>query len=295
VHLSVGTFDGVHLGHQALLSRLSKGAHAEGALGAVFTFQNHPRHILTPDGAPGILTPWERKAELLAETGCDIIIGLPFTAEFSQIEAREFIRNVLVARCGARRIFSGSNFRFGHGGEGSPTLLRQQAPVLGYTFEIQEPSLDSGELISSTRIRAELAEGNIREAAKLLGRPPRLTSVVVSGDAQGRKIGFPTANMAPDPMLASPAGGVYAVRAFLADGSRWPAMMNIGVRPTFNGRELRWEVHLIGYSGILNDQQLAVDFIERLRPEQRFAKVAELSAQLARDRDAALAVLESHV
>lgn len=292
VHLAVGTFDGVHQAHAALLGRTIGEARATGALSLVFTFRNHPRSIITPEQAPKILTPWPLKKRLLESLGLDVIVGLEFSREFASIEARDFVTEVLVKRCRARVIHSGWNFRFGRGGYGGPGLLEELSGELHYRYERMEPIKLVGRRISSSRVREEIAAGDVSEAAELLARPHQVSGRVVTGEGIGRTIGFPTANLVIDAEVLLPADGVYAVIAFVGNEPEGrAAMMNIGWRPTVDGRSHRTEVHLIGYSGELNGKVVTVQFMERMRGEERFASVEALGEQLARDRDRALEML----
>lgn len=291
VFLTVGTFDGVHLGHQALIASVQEQARQSDGVAAVFTFQNHPREVVSPGSCPPALTPWPEKARLLEALGVDVLIGLPFTEEFSRTSATAFMEEILLRRCAAAMIASGDNFRFGHHGEGDANLLRAAAAKDRFQFFEAAPVLQKdGHWISSTRIRAALAEGNVEGAAEMLGRPHRVVGSVASGDGLGRTIGFPTANLQFADNYALPADGVYAVRVEHR-GKTWPAMMNIGWRPTVGGRTHRVEVHLLGFDGDLVGETLAVAFIARLRDEQRFPGLDVLKAQLARDRENALARL----
>lgn len=292
VVLTVGTFDGVHRAHQALLAEARTKAQHAGAMVGALTFRNHPRSVIKGGVAPSLLTTWERKRELILEQGVDFLCGLWFDEQFSLMSAEDFVRLVVVERLGARAVVSGPLFRFGNGGAGNPAMLEAMSSDLGYAYRLIEPVTVDGIKVSSTRIREALASGDVALAARLLGRPHRIASDVVTGDRLGRTISFPTANLRIDTSVASPADGVYAVEVQTHDGWRGPGMMNIGVRPTVNGRERRHEVHLIGFSGELEGTTLSVDFVARLREERRFAGLEELKAQLQVDRNAALAAVQ---
>lgn len=292
VHVAVGTFDGVHRAHQLLLGRVAGEAHAHGGLAAVLTFRNHPRSVVSPGGAPPLLTPWPMKRRLLGELPLDLVVGLAFDEAFARIPAESFVRDILLGRLRAATIHSGENFRFGRGALGSPSLLRAMAGEGGYAYHALDPLLVTARPISSTRIREALAHGAVGDAAELLGRPHRIEASVQPGDQLGRTIGFPTANLAVPRDVLLPADGVYAVRAGIDVDPTLPAMMNIGWRPTVAGRDHRVEVHVIGTdTGPLDGRTLSIDFIARLRDEQRFATLDALKAQLAHDREAALAAL----
>lgn len=286
VHVAVGTFDGVHLGHRTLIRTLAREARPRGGKVMVFTFQNHPRSVVAPHSAPPLLSPWAMKKRLLSTLPVDLLVGIAFTPDFAATPAEAFVREVLLERLHATRIVSGRNFRFGSGGAGGPDLLHTLSGELGYEYERIEPMEVDGERISSTRIRGALEHGHVEQAATMLGRPHQLTAAVVSGDGLGRRIGFPTANLRiPDDVLL-PANGVYAVAAFVGDGTESiPGMMNIGWRPTVGGTEHRTEVHLIDWEGDLTGTDVTVAFLCRTRDEKRFSGPDELARQLARDRD----------
>lgn len=292
VHVAVGTFDGVHRAHQMLLGRVAGEAHARGGLAMVLTFRNHPRSVVNPGGAPALLTPWPQKKQLLGELPLDVVVGLAFDEEFARIEAPDFVRDVLVRRLRATTIHSGENFRFGRGALGSPAMLRALSLDYGYAYHALESLLETARPISSTRIREALGRGDVGDAAELLGRPHRIQAAVVAGDQLGRTMGFPTANLDVPRDTLLPADGVYAVHAGIDATPTLPAMMNIGWRPTVGGRDHRKEVHIIATdTGPLEGRTLSVDFIARLRDEQRFASLDALKQQLAHDREAALAAL----
>ncbi|MDK2972777.1 MAG: riboflavin kinase / adenylyltransferase [Candidatus Sumerlaeota bacterium] len=293
VFLAVGTFDGVHLGHQALLNDLCERAAAAGGLAVAFTFQNHPRSVVTPKACPRLLSPWPLKRRLLGRLPLHAVVAPRFDEMLRRMEALDFVAGVLVGRCRAHHIQSGENFRFGHDRAGGPQLLEKLAGPLGFSYQCLLPVLGAGERISSSRIRAVVGRGEVETAAALLGRPHQFSAPVVSGDGLGRRIGFPTANLAVDPAIQLPADGVYAVLAYVRDDPQpHPAMMNLGFRPTVGGRDHRAEVHLIGFAGDLVGAELTIQFVARLRGEERFPSPEALTQQLARDRENSLQVLE---
>jgi riboflavin kinase/FMN adenylyltransferase len=291
VVLTVGVFDGLHRAHQALVRHAAAEARARGGRVAVLTFQNHPRSVLQPESPPLILTPWERKRELILAEGVDILAGLRFTPELAATAAGDFVREVILGRFHACAVLSGPGFHFGHNREGGQELLRRMGRELGFDYIEHEAVRYRDERVSSTRIRAALAEGDVVLAEALLTRPHRVTGVVVPGDRIGRTIGFPTANLRPTPGILLPRDGVYACRVQVPGERGWYlGMMNMGWRPTVGGRDHRVEVHLLGFQGDLEGQTLAVDFTRRLRDEQRFSGIDELRRQLARDRERVLAL-----
>ncbi|HEV2999019.1 MAG TPA: bifunctional riboflavin kinase/FAD synthetase [Solirubrobacteraceae bacterium] len=279
--VAVGTFDGVHLGHREVI----RGADS------VLTFDPHPATVLTPQRAPRLLTSLERKAELIAGLGVRELIVIPFDAAFAQRSAEEFIEGVLLGTLRARRVSVGANFHFGRRAQGSPAMLLAQGRLSTTVHELLE--ID-GEVVSSSRIRELVLAGEVARAGELLGAPLRIEGEVLHGDRRGRELGFPTANLLPDPRMATPARGVYACLApggpkpgdtrLRRESPFRPAAVNIGVRPTFqtDGGELI-EAHLIDFSGELYGERLKLDFIARLREERRFESAQALIEQMRLD------------
>jgi len=283
-HVAVGTFDGVHKGHQELLTRLARIAQESGGRSLVLTFQNHPRSIVQPDSCPPLLSPWSLKKKLLGLLDLDYVVGLEFDLSFSQTTPEDFVSELLVKKCRARSIHSGRNFHFGKGGRGGPALLEEMSPAYGYTYVPLEVVERGGKRISSTRIRETLLDGDVELAQSLLGRPHCLAGTVVEGDKLGRTIGFPTANLDLVPGSCSPADGVYAVRVRLDDSAEnFPAMMNIGHRPTVQGIEQRYEVHLLDFDRDIVGNLLHVEFVAWLRAEKKFDGLEALKEQLGQD------------
>jgi riboflavin kinase/FMN adenylyltransferase len=264
--VAVGTFDGVHLGHREVI---------DGA-DSVLTFDPHPVSVVAPQHTPKLLTTLERKAELIASLGVQELIVIQFNAEFATRSAGEFITDVLVGALGARQVAVGENFRFGHKAQGDSRLLAADT-----RFEtVVHPLLEvNGEIVSSSHIRGLVLAGEVAEANRLLGAPFELSGEVTRGDARGRELGFPTANIVPEEALACPGHGVYAC---LADGR--PAAVSIGVRPTFGtGRGELIEVFVLDFDGDLYGSQLRLEFLERLRGERRFGSPEALIEQMHRD------------
>lgn len=292
VVLTIGTFDGVHMAHQALIAEALERAAALGGIAAVLTFRNHPRDIVAPELAPALLTAWPEKRRLILGYGAHMLTGLLFDLNLAQTPAEEFVRQVIHDRFHARVVLSGPNFHFGHRAEGNPALLALLGDELGFEFHCRLPMMYGGEKISSTRIRGALVRGDVAEAAALLTRPHFNEGPVVSGDRLGRTIGFPTANLAIPKAFLVPADGVYAVRATLPHGETFGGMMNIGWRPTVGGRDRRYEVHLLDFpGGELQGQRIRVHYVARLRDEQKFSGLEALKAQLALDRESAAKAL----
>lgn len=265
-HVAVGTFDGVHRGHQAVI---------EGA-DTVLTFDPHPLEILHPAALPKLIMPFGVKRDVIEGLGVEELVVIPFDREFSQRSAGEFIEGVLIEKLGAERVSVGENFRFGAKAKGDPEMLASRGEFETRVVPLVEMD---GETISSTRIRALVAAGDMEGARHCLGAPFMVEGEVVSGDQRGRELGFPTANIVPDDTLAIPGHGVYAA---FANGV--PAAVNVGVRPTFEtGRGVLIETYLIDRNEDLYGKTLRVAFVERLRGEKRFASVEELIAQMKID------------
>ncbi len=283
--VAVGVFDGVHRGHQAVLAGLREQAAELGGLPAtVLTFDRHPLEVVAPDRAPRLLTDPDRKVELLGELGVDTVAVLTFDERARGLTPEEFAADVLVGGLGASLVAVGADFRFGKDRSGDVDELRDLGLGLGYYVE-EVALLGDGAPVSSTRIRAAVAAGDVESAAGDLGRFFELAGRVVEGDRRGAAVGFPTANLAVALNLLIPARGVYAAWADVADGT-WPAVVNVGVRPTFGGDAEVVEAHLLDFAGDLYGATLRLRFVTRLRDERRFAGIEELSAQIGRDVEA---------
>ncbi len=288
--LTIGNFDGVHRGHLHLLGRLVDEARAAGGPACVYTFDPAPRDVLRPGNPiPRIQTLGERIA-CLGRAGVDHVVVEPFTRALGALDAQAFAKVILRERLGVRGLVVGYDFRFGRGREGTVDDLRR---VLGVPIAQVDPHAPGGEVISSSRIRQAVRDGDVREAARLLGRAHVVSGTVVRGDARGRALGFPTANLAPHTALV-PANGIYAVWVELGDGVRREGAASLGVRPTFaDGDDHRVEVHLLDFSGDLYGREARVEFVERLRGEEAFATPEALIARIAQDVRDARAVLRA--
>jgi len=282
--VTVGMFDGVHRGHRALLDRVAAEAAARGLPAGAVTFDRHPLEVLRPEAKPPLLTTLDRKVALLGAAGMDFVLVLAFTEELSQVTAEAFAREVLMDGVGARAVVVGDNFRFGHKAAGDPALLAELGRPRGVAVVAVPLHADGGEPVSSTRIRAELARGDVRAAAASLGRAYAVEGVVVRGDGRGgRQLGIPTANLDVAGDLAAPANGVYA--GHLADeaGPPRPAAISVGVNPQFHTSGLRVEAHVLDFDGDLLGAHVWLTFEHRLRDEAAFATVDDLVAQMHRD------------
>jgi riboflavin kinase/FMN adenylyltransferase len=275
-HVAIGTFDGVHIGHRAVI----KGADT------VLTFDPHPVSVIAPDSAPKLIMPFEIKRDVIEGLGVKELVVIPFDKEFSQKPAEQFIEEVLIERLAAKTVSIGENFRFGAKAKGDPGMLKAHDEFETRVVPLVEVD---GETVSSTQIRALIAAGEVDVARRFLGAPVMYEGEVVKGDGRGRELGFPTANIVPSDDLVAPGHGVYAA---FANGR--PAAVNVGVRPMFEtGRGLLIEPYLIDFEGDLYGKTLRVAFVERMRGEKRFPSVEELIAQINRDVDEAREVCAS--
>lgn len=291
---TIGFFDGVHLGHRHLIRRAVEEAHAHDLRAAAVTFDRHPRCVLHADYRPPLLTTLDERLQLLAATGVDAAVVLPFTSEMASLTAREFLADILVKRLGCRRLLMGYDHRFGSDGLRSPADYDRLGAELGVGVSHCGPLQVCGVNVSSSVVRAFVSEGEMAMAASCLGRPYSITGTVAHGDHVGTGLGFPTANIAPESVATMiPARGVYAAEAYLGaavatggaaePSGRYRAVVNIGTRPTFGTHPVTIEAHLLGFSGNLYGHSLTLRFTRRLRAERTFASREALEAQLRRD------------
>ncbi len=291
--VAVGNFDGVHLGHQAVIGEAGRVARDQGIPWAVLSFEPHPRSLFTTNQEPFRLTPFRIKARHVEALGVDNMIVLHFDHEFAGLSADDFVKKVLVKGLGARHVVSGYDFVFGHKRAGNCELLLHKGKEEGFDFTCVS-AVDDGETIySSTRVRRCLKAGDPRGAANLLGRPFEIEGRVEHGDARGRTIGFPTANLHLGEYLR-PASGVYAVRAGIDEGAdtRWlEGVANFGNRPTFDKNDTIFEVHLFDFDGDLYGRHLRIALVDFLREEKKFDGLDDLKAQIALDSDNARQIL----
>ena len=285
--VALGNFDGVHIGHQALFAEARRHARAVG-----LTFQPHPGKVLQPDLAPKLITLLPRKLELFEACGLSAAVVQPFSRDYARTPAEAF-EEALLDTLGVKHLVVGSDFTYGAKRSGTVDTLVQAAQRRGAQVHKVAPVTVDGVVASSSRVREYILEGRVGAAQRLLGRPFDLDGMVVTGAGRGRGIGFPTANVDTQNELR-PAPGVYAIRVHLKDepSHLWrPGAANIGVKPTFGGSEVTIEAHLLDFSGDLYGKELRVQFLERLRAEQRFGSVAELTGQIKRDVEAARTVI----
>ncbi|HEY6428230.1 MAG TPA: bifunctional riboflavin kinase/FAD synthetase [Acidimicrobiales bacterium] len=295
--VTIGAYDGVHLGHRALLADLSARAAAAGLSTVVVTFDRHPASIVRPESAPKQLTSLEQKLELLADAGIERTVVIPFDEARADETAEDFVQELLVDQLGARLVVVGEDFHFGHGRKGNVELLRRLGAQDGFEVVGYGLTGDGTEPVSSTRIRAQLAAGEVEEAARLLGRLHEVRGPVVRGDGRGgAELGFPTANLFVPDDIALPADGVYAGYYRRPDGTVHRAAINVGRRPTFyeaGTAPVLVEAYLLRFDGDLYGEPARVSFAHRLRDEQRFDSVEELVAQMREDVAATERVLAS--
>ena len=283
--LSVGNFDGLHLGHQRILQRVVERARADRNLSGIVTFDPHPLHILRPGQAPPLIETLAQRLAGFSNAGIDAALVLRFDAALSRVSAEDFIRTILVEKLRVAAILVGENFRFGHHGAGNVELLSAAGRQRGFDVEIVPPAQIGGQIVSSTAIRRAIADGNVADATPMLGRAFSLTGEIRGGAGRGQKILFPTLNLAPEQELR-PGLGVYATESVL-DGRVYGSVTNVGTRPTFDGRDVTVESHLFDFSEQVVQGRLEVCFRRRLRDEKKFSGPDELRAQIARDIAAA--------
>ena len=284
---TIGAYDGVHLGHRAVIAEVRRLAEARGVASAVVTFDRHPAQVVRPESAPKLLTDLTQKLELLASTGVDITMVVPFNSDRASESAEEFVEDILVQRLGAVGVVVGEDFHFGKARRGNVAFLREMGGKSG--FDVLGLALvgveQTNEKVSSTAVRSLLRAGDIEQANRLLGRDHEVRGMVESGDRRGRELGFPTANVSVPLEICLPADGIYAAWYERADGSVRPAAVSLGRRPTFYEAQERslLEAHLIDFAGDLYGEEARVRFVRRLRGEERFESVDALVAQMKRD------------
>lgn len=289
VVLTIGSFDGFHLGHQKIFSDVLEEARAIGGVPAVMTLEPHPRQYFSPDNAPNILTPLVQKQRLLAEAGAEVFFVLPFNGEVAQMSPRDFLEEIVLGRCGARALIVGHDFAFGRGASGNYAWLEEAAPPLGLAVRETPPLIVQGERVSSTLIRERVLQGDMEGAASFLGRKYAIPGEVVRGRGiGGAKLGYPTANVKPL-NSAAPAHGVYAGEVRLGNQSHVSAI-NIGIAPTIRHEDVTIEAFILDFSGDIVGESIEVVFHKRLRPEKKFTSHDALIAAI----DADVAAVRAH-
>ncbi|HLS47363.1 MAG TPA: bifunctional riboflavin kinase/FAD synthetase [Gemmatimonadales bacterium] len=289
--VTVGSFDGVHLGHRAVLGEIARRGREAGLRSVLVTFDPHPLEVVNPPAAPSLLTVGPERLEILAQTELDEVMILRFDRRLASLSPEEFVGEILIGRCAVQELVIGHDHGFGRGRSGDADTLRTLGKIHGFAVDVVA-AVDRGDQhVSSTRIRRAVAGGDLDSAAALLGRPYSVSGMVVRGAQRGRTIGVPTINLAPPPARKLlPPDGVYAVAVDTPAG-RFGGMLNQGTRPTFGELSRSLEAHLFGFDGDLYDRSVRIDWIGRIRDVRRFASAEELKDQLARDRASAEAVL----
>jgi len=289
--LTIGVFDGVHLGHQYLISQLVAQARQQNLLSGVITFRHHPQEVLHPQTKLPFLTDLIERSDLLSNEGVKVIIPLTFTAESARLSAREFL-SLLKRYLRLRGLVIGADFALGRNREGKADALRALGQEMDFSVSVVPAVIKDGEVVSSTTIRQALANGDMKRVRSLAGRPFNLHGRVVTGAGRGIALGFPTANLDIVPEQALPADGVYASWAYI-DGRAYQSMTNIGQNPTFGDRKRAVEVYVVDYQGDLYGRELKLNIMERLRDEKKFSTVAGLKKQMAEDVKHGKAILNS--
>jgi riboflavin kinase / FMN adenylyltransferase len=294
--VSIGVFDGVHSGHAAVFEKVRQRAAGMEGESVIVTFDPHPRIVLGKDSSNlKYLTTFDEKEYLISQHGIDHLVVIPFTREFARQDPCSFVKDYLVRNTGMRHLVFGFDHHFGHKRQGNYENLKECAALYGFTLEQLEPVFAGSNKVSSSLIRSVLSEGDVKLAARLLSYPYSLTGKITGGRQVGRIIGYPTANIIPDDQhKLVPADGVYAVRVLLEDRT-YSGMMNIGFRPTINneGTDRTLEVHIIDFDRNLYNKEIAIQFIGRIRAEQKFNSLERLKEQLSKDRSVAIRILRS--
>lgn len=292
--VTIGVFDGVHRGHRSLIAHARRVADEQSTPLLAVTFDPHPLAVVGPGQAPASLATLDHRRDLLREAGADEVAVLAFDAETARMEPEDFVRDLLVGRWGATSVVVGADFRFGHRARGGVDLLAEQGARLGFATVPVPLAGTSATRWSSTLVRQQIADGEVAEAAEVLGRWYRIDGTVVHGDHRGRELGYPTANLAWAGAPAVPADGVYATW-LTSGGDRWPSATSVGTNPQFDGRDRRVETYVLDRDDLdLYDQPAQVEFVARIRGQQVFPDVAGLIARMAEDVAKARAVLARH-
>lgn len=289
LHVAIGVFDGVHVGHRTLIRAVTEHAASDGGTPVAVTFDPLPIEVLAPGAPPSALSDIDERAALLGEAGASAVAVLRFTPDLAALSPQAFAGR-LTAAGDVRNVVVGEDFQFGHDRSGDVRVLRELGSRLGFGVDVAPPVTMDGRVVSSTRIRNALLAGDVREAARLLGRPYAVRGTVAHGDKRGRALGFPTVNLDVPINRLLPRDGIYAMWAEV-NGARVPAAASLGVRPTFGAGERRLEAFLLDWSGEVYGDAIRAEFVERLRDELRFASAGELATQIAEDVEHTRAVL----
>ncbi len=280
--VALGNFDGVHLGHRALLKKLLNRKNAFGTRTMAFTFRQHPQNVLLTGNKIPLIYPPEKKKGIIQRIGIDKVEMIDFTIEFSNMEPEDFFEKYILSRYSIEYVVVGFNYRFGKGGRGDPALIKRLGEKKGFDVEIVEPVILNGNIISSSLIRKLLSTGNINDANRCLGENFSVKGRVMKGNGRGRTMGFPTANISLPEGILYPCRGVY-VTITCIEGKRHPSITNVGINPTFSGNKLLIETYIEGIDETLYDKEIEVEFVSRIRNERKFEDREELIRQLEID------------
>jgi len=284
--LTIGNYDGIHLGHRRIIERVRERAAQLSGVSMLMTFRPHPLHLLLPDRELAAITPFEEKKRLIRDAGIDVLLIAPFTAEFARIEPEEFIASILVEKLAIKGLVIGHDFRFGHLGRGDTPFLQEAGRRSGFFVEVVDAITLEGERVGSNRIRTLVSAGDAAKAGQLLGRPLAIEGVVIRAQGRGKTLGYPTINLETDYSLL-PKNGVYATEVEF-DGRTYGGVTNIGRNPTFGqGGEQSIETFILDFEGDLYDKQVRLHFLERIRDEIKFGSAEELAAHIAKDVETA--------
>jgi riboflavin kinase/FMN adenylyltransferase len=289
--ITIGVFDGVHIGHQHLIAQLKNMAEKQGLISVVITFSQHPQEILTPGSHPPFLSDAGEKATLLKKEKVDAVIVLTFTPELSQLTAREFV-NLLQTKLRMKGLVIGPDFAMGKNSEGNIDNLRKLGQEMGFSVTVIPPVKNNGDIVSSTAIRRSLADGDMPKVERMMGRPFSLHGRVIHGKGRGKGLGFPTVNLNILPGQALPSDGVYATRAHIS-GKEFPSVTNVGTNPTFGTNERTIEAYLLEFQDDLYELEVKIDFVCKIRDEIEFANVEDLKTQITSDIIIARSILEN--
>jgi riboflavin kinase/FMN adenylyltransferase len=279
--LTIGNYDGIHIGHRSIIEKVKEKARLIGGTSMLMTFYPHPVSVVRPDKILCLITPLDARKKLIRESGIDVLFVLSFTEEFRRLTPQEFVENILVNKLGIKGLIVGYDFKFGRGGKGDTVLLKQLSETYGFFFEVVEAVTLDGEKIGSNRIRKLIMQGDVKKAGRFLGRPYMIEGKVVHGDGRGNGMGFPTINLKTDYELI-PHEGVYISEVEI-NGKRFPSVTNVGYNPTFNTGKLSVETHILDYSEDLYGMDLTLYFHEWIRGEIKFDSVDALISQIGMD------------
>jgi riboflavin kinase/FMN adenylyltransferase len=279
--LTIGNYDGIHIGHQKIIERVVRTAQEMSGTAMLMTFNPHPLSVLKPDTFTRLITPLHLKKKLIKASGIEVMFLVPFDAQFQGLTPEMFVRDILVDKLAVKAVFVGYDFKFGKGGTGTVGMLKKFASRYGFHFEIMEAITMNNEKIGSNAIRKLIMNGNVEKAARFLGRPHMIEGTVVKGENRGKWMGFPTINLDTFFELV-PKNGVYMTEVELK-GRRKPAVTNIGFNPTFGGKKFLMETHILDFSGNLYGKEVVIYFHKRIRDEMKFSGIDELKERIAKD------------